>query len=121
MIVVERLAPCFAGLRDYWEPVIVARPNDHLVKAIRVLGEFNWHINQADDKTIVVWRGELIVHAHKHAYHLGEGDVITIPRGTAHRIVAIRECHVLLVELDASSLNPIQMDGDVYSGPYASL
>jgi mannose-6-phosphate isomerase-like protein (cupin superfamily) len=71
---VVRLDEKFAAFDDLWTPKIVGQINDMHLKAVKVQGEFLWHVHDDTDEFFVV------------------------PMGVEHRPVAQNECEVLLLE-----------------------
>jgi len=96
---VEKLA----GVDEHWAPRIVAQFNDLHLKVVKVLGEFVWHRHDDTDELFIVLAGELTIELRdRPAAQLGPGQLFVVPRGVEHRPIAVRECHVLLVEPDGT-------------------
>ena len=85
-------------IREYWKPKIVAELNDSYVKLVKFKGEFVWHHHDREDELFQVLKGRLRIDLRDGVFHLREGELVVIPRGTEHRPVADAEVHLLLLE-----------------------
>ena len=92
------------SIEEYWSPLIIQELNGQMVKLAKLKGEFTWHQHDKEDELFYVLKGQLIVEFEKNKIELREGEMMTIPRGTPHRPLALEEVHVLLFE-PASTIN----------------
>lgn len=97
--VVVNLDEKFAAFSDQWAPKIVAQLNDLHVKAVKVQGEFVWHVHDDTDEFFLVRSGSLTIEMRDRPDAvLGPGELYVVPRGVEHRPVAAEECELLLLE-----------------------
>jgi len=98
MHAVTNLAAAFDRVTDYWSPKVVGRVNDQYLKVAKLKGSFVWHAHADEDELFHVVRGRLRMEFEDGAVELGEGDMLTVPKGVMHNPVADEECWVLLIE-----------------------
>ena len=98
MIATQNLEQAFRQLTDFWSPRIVGRVNDQLLKVTKLKGELAWHAHEDADELFLVVRGRLKIEFENGAAELGEGEMLTVPRGVRHNPVAEEECWVMLIE-----------------------
>ena len=94
------LADKFALFSDHWAPRLAARYNGNEVRLAKVEGEFHWHKHDDTDELFLVVEGELEMEFRDRTEHMGEGDLIVVPRGTEHRPCA-RKGEVKLLIMDS--------------------
>jgi mannose-6-phosphate isomerase-like protein (cupin superfamily) len=87
---VANLDRAVAAIDQHWDPRIFARVNDHMIKVVKVEGEFVWHSHSDSDEMFLVLDGELTVGLRDTdrqvtTITLGVGDSYVIPRGVVHR------------------------------------
>lgn len=92
------LSEKLARFADHWSPRIVAELNGQHVKLAKLKGEFVWHRHENEDELFLVLRGTLSIELRDRVVHLGEGELVIVPRGVEHKPVAEDEAHVLLLE-----------------------
>lgn len=96
---VVRLNEKFDAFTDHWTPKIVGQINDMHIKAVKVQGEFVWHIHEHTDEFFLVRSGTMTIEMKgRPDAVLGPDEFFIVPRGVEHRPVAERECEVLLLE-----------------------
>lgn len=95
---VINLARKFALFDDYWSPKIAGELNDAYLKLVKLKGEFVWHQHEHEDELFLVVKGHLLIKLRDRDLHVGEGELVIIPRGVEHLPVAEEEVHVLLLE-----------------------
>ena len=98
------LAEKLSGFDERWSPRIVAELNGQQVKLAKLEGEFVWHSHADEDELFLVLEGKLTIELRDGAVVLGPGQMVVVPRGVAHRPVAVGEVHLLLFE-PAGTLN----------------
>lgn len=98
MIKTINMAEKLGRFQDRWSPRIVAELNDSYVKFAKLKGEFVWHKHDDEDELFLVVRGNLLIRLRDGGLHVGEGELVVIPRGVEHLPVADEEVQVLLIE-----------------------
>ena len=88
----------------HWNPMIVGRMNNQLVKIVKVKGEFITHKHDDEDELFFVIKGELCIELEDKIIKLLPGEFVIIPKGTLHKPYAKEESHVMMFE-PASTLN----------------
>ena len=83
---------------EHWSPRIIAQMNNYHFKLVKVQGEFVWHKHPETDEIFLVLKGQLQIHFRDRVVTLKEGEMFVVPKGSEHKPVADRECHILLVE-----------------------
>jgi mannose-6-phosphate isomerase-like protein (cupin superfamily) len=94
----------FDGMSDYWNPRIVGELNGQHVKAVKVKGDFIWHLHENEDELFYVVKGVLTLEFRTKVVILNEGEFMIVPRGVEHRPCTSEEAQILLFE-PASTLN----------------
>jgi mannose-6-phosphate isomerase-like protein (cupin superfamily) len=92
------LAEKFGLFSEHWRPKTVASLNGQDIKIIKVLGEFPWHLHEAEDEFFLVWKGNFRVEFRDRVVSLGPGECVVVPRGTEHRTCADQEAEILCFE-----------------------
>ncbi len=96
---VVRLDEKFAAFNEHWKPKIIAEINDLHLKAIKIQGEFVWHVHDNTDEFFLVRSGSMTIQMRGLPdANLGPNDAFVVPRGIEHKPVANDECEVLLLE-----------------------
>ncbi|KZN56604.1 cupin domain-containing protein [Pseudoalteromonas luteoviolacea] len=83
---------------EHWSPKVVAQMNDYQLKLVKVSGEFTWHQHDDTDEVFIVIEGELDIHFRDRVEHLSRGEMYVVKKGEEHKPVAMRECHILIIE-----------------------
>lgn len=92
------LAEKFAQFSDHWNPRLIGEVNDFQVKAVKVLGTFDWHRHETEDEMFLVVRGVLTMRFRDHEVQVGPGAFIVVPAGVEHQPHADAEVEMLLIE-----------------------
>jgi mannose-6-phosphate isomerase-like protein (cupin superfamily) len=87
-----------ATFTDCWAPKIVEKFNGHDVMVVKVKGEFVWHSHADTDDFFLVLKGRLVIQMKDGDVELNAGYLYIVPKGVAHRPVALEEAHLLLIE-----------------------
>jgi mannose-6-phosphate isomerase-like protein (cupin superfamily) len=96
---VVRLDEKFAAFDDLWTPKIVGQINEMHLKAVKVQGEFVWHVHDDTDEFFLVRSGSMTIQMKGRPDVVLEPDeFFVVPKGVEHRPVAENECEVLLLE-----------------------
>lgn len=99
------LAEAEARIARVWDPHVCADVNDSQVKVAKFGESFDWHAHPAEDEAFLVLKGRIAIDFRDGAVELGEGDLLTVPRGTEHRPRALTHEPVVLMFEPASTLN----------------
>jgi mannose-6-phosphate isomerase-like protein (cupin superfamily) len=92
---------------------ILARVNDHVVRVSVMTEPYFWHRHPESDETFVVLEGQLGIEFEDHEIVLGAAEMITVPRGIAHRTRPIGRRSVnLTVERRATTTERIHLAGE---------
>ena len=70
-----------ALFEDHWSPRIIASVNEHEVKLAKFKGSFEWHQHKDSDELFLVLEGSFTMEFREGSVHLGEGQMIVVPRG----------------------------------------
>lgn len=98
MLDATNLLSAFDRVSDYWSPKVIGQVNDQLLKVAKLKGEFVWHDHADEDELFFIVKGALRMEFEDKTVELGEGDLLTVPKGVRHNPVADEECWVLLIE-----------------------
>ena len=89
----------FAVITDHWSPRIVGQINDMHIKAVKLEGEFVWHVHYNTDEFFLVRSGRMTIQMRgRPDVELGPDEFFVVPMGVEHRPLADVECEVLLLE-----------------------
>src|SRR5918996_1253876 len=81
-----------------WEPQDLVTVNDAIVRVSRLEGEYDWHQHR-DEELFLCWDGTFRVEIDgREPIQLSPGDLLVVPAGTRHRVVAPSMAHTVLVE-----------------------
>jgi quercetin dioxygenase-like cupin family protein len=87
-----------AKLPGPWEPQDLVTVNDAIVRVSRLEGEYEWHQHR-DDELFLCWDGTFRVEIDgRDPIQLSPGDLLVVPAGARHRVVAPSMAHTVLVE-----------------------
>lgn len=96
---VVRLDEKFAAINEHWKPKIVGQINDLHIKAVKLQGEFVWHVHDNTDEFFLVRSGPMTIQMKgRPEAVVGPGEFFVVPKGVEHCPVANAECEVLLLE-----------------------
>jgi len=99
---VVNLAEKFALVDGLHKYKAVARMNDYLFKIVRMKREFIWHSHPETDEVFMVIDGEMRIELRDKTLVLGKGELVSIPKGVEHKPVSTEECHIMLIEPEAT-------------------
>lgn len=88
----------FALFNEHWSPKIIGQLNGQDVKIAKLKGEFVWHDHKDEDELFLIIKGTLDIVFRDKTITLNEGEMIIIPKGTAHKPLAKNEVWVMLFE-----------------------
>lgn len=92
------LAQKLASFDDRWQPRVIAEMNDYQFKVVKIEGDFIWHDHPDTDETFLVLEGTLRIDFHDGHVQLGPGELYVVPRGVAHKPMALGVVHMMLIE-----------------------
>lgn len=101
-----------AKFSDHWSPKVIAQMNDYHFKLAKIQGEFVWHSHAETDEVFIVLRGEMRIALRDGEVEMRAGEMFVVPKGVAHKPIAERECHILLVE-PAGTVNTGDAGGEM--------
>ncbi|MFH1981946.1 MAG: cupin domain-containing protein [Pseudomonadota bacterium] len=87
-----------AKFSDQWQPRVVAEMNDTQFKLVKIRGEFVWHRHADTDEVFIVIAGEMAIEFEDGRVDMKTGEMFVVPRGAVHRPVALKECHIMVIE-----------------------
>lgn len=88
----------FGLFSEHWRPKVIAALNGQEIKAIKVKGEFPWHVHEHEDEFFLVWKGAFRVEFRDRIVALSPGECVVVPRGVEHRTCANDEAEILCFE-----------------------
>jgi mannose-6-phosphate isomerase-like protein (cupin superfamily) len=101
----------FGLFEEPYQPKIVGELNDHLVKVVKILGDFVWHHHANEDELFLVVKGRMRMGLRDGDVDLTPGDIFIVPKGVEHKPMADEECWVALIE-PGSTLNTGNVVGE---------
>ena len=93
----------FSLFSDQWAPRIIAQLNDYQVKLARIQGDFTWHTHDDTDEMFIVLEGSLRMDYEEGSAPVEAGELIVVPKGTAHKPFAAEEAKIMLIEPSGTS------------------
>ena len=99
---VVSISAALAGVAEPWSPRTVATLNDYDVRVFRAKGEFPRHTHHETDELFLVIEGELTVRLDDREVRVGPGELVVVPRGTAHQPYSEHGAAALIVEPSAT-------------------
>ena len=98
------LAQKCAEVNVHWHPRIIGELNGQQVKIAKIEGAFDWHHHEREDELFLVHRGTFRMEFRDRSVDLSPGDMLIVPRGVEHRLVAEHEAEIVRSE-PAGTLN----------------
>jgi mannose-6-phosphate isomerase-like protein (cupin superfamily) len=90
---------------------VLTRLNDHVVRVSVMSEPYFWHCHPESDETFIVIEGQLGIEFEDQEVVLRTGELITVPRGVAHRTHPIGGRSVnLTVEREAATTEIIDVE-----------
>jgi quercetin dioxygenase-like cupin family protein len=81
-----------------WEPQDLVTVNEAVVRVSRLEGEYDWHQHK-NEELFLCWDGTFRIDIQDgESVQLRPGDLLVVPAGTRHRVVAPSIAHTVLVE-----------------------
>jgi len=91
-------------ITEHWRPKVVGELNGQEVKLVKFQGTFVWHHHDREDELFLGVSGRFRVEFRDRSVELGPGELVIVPHGVEHRLVAEEEAALLLFE-PAATLN----------------
>jgi len=102
----------FSLVTKQWEPKVIGRMNNYLVKIGKLQGDFVWHTHDDTDELFLVNKGVLRVDLRDGHVLVEKGQIFIVPRGVEHRSHADEECELVMFEPE-TTLNTGDNTGDM--------
>ena len=83
---------------------------------MKVKGTFRWHFREAEDESVLVWRGRFRVAFRDRIIDLGPGEGVVVHRRVEHRTAAEEEVEIILFEPGATR-NTGNLIDDAFTAP----
>jgi quercetin dioxygenase-like cupin family protein len=96
----KNLAQALQQVTEYFSPKIIGEVNDQYVKIAKIKGEdIPWHNHAEEDELFYIIKGSLLMEIENETDQImNAGDLLVIKRGINHRVSAVDECHIMLIE-----------------------
>jgi mannose-6-phosphate isomerase-like protein (cupin superfamily) len=89
----------FQTTKEPWQPVDVARVNDHMARLALLHGEYHWHQHTSEDEMFYIYKGNIVIQFREQPdVTVKQGELAVVPKGTEHRTLATEPAWVLLFE-----------------------
>jgi quercetin dioxygenase-like cupin family protein len=87
-------------VKDYFSPKVIGEVNDVYVKVAKIKGEgIPWHNHENEDELFYIIEGSLLFEIEdKDSFTMNKGDLFIVKKGVNHRVSAVDECQVMLIE-----------------------
>ena len=92
------IAEKFTLFNEYFTLKIIGEANGQYVKIAKIQGEFVWHSHENEDELFLIFKGVMTVEFRDHTVHLGEGEMLVVPKGVEHRTSASEEAYIMMIE-----------------------
>ena len=90
----------FNDVSDYFSPKIIGEVNDVYVKIAKIKGDkIPWHNHKDEDELFYIVDGSLVFEEEgKQTFTMGKGDIYIVKKGYNHKVSAVEECEIMLIE-----------------------
>lgn len=90
----------FTNISDYFSPKVIGEVNDVYVKVAKIKGnKIPWHNHKNEDELFYIVDGVLLFEVENEApFEMRKGDLFIVKRGVNHKVSAIEECQIMLIE-----------------------
>lgn len=90
----------FKNIQDYFSPKVIGEINDVFVKIAKIKGdEIPWHNHKNEDELFYIVEGSLFFEIeHQEGFTMNQGDLFIVKKGINHKVSAIEECKIMLIE-----------------------
>ena len=95
-----RLQDTFTNINDYFSPKVIGEINDLYVKVAKIKGDkIPWHNHKNEDELFYIIEGALLFEVeNEEPFEMKKGDLFIVKRGVNHKVSAIEECQIMLIE-----------------------
>ncbi len=96
----QSLIKAVEGITEYFSPKVIASVNDVYVKVAKIKGEkIPWHNHKEEDELFYIVKGSLLFEiSDRPNFVMEKGDYFVVPKGVNHRVSAVEECWIMLIE-----------------------
>lgn len=96
----KNLEESLKQVNAYFSPKIIDEVNDQYVKVAKIKGEdIPWHNHANEDELFYIVKGSLLMEIENEPNRtMNAGDLLVIKKGVNHRVSAVEECHIMLIE-----------------------
>jgi quercetin dioxygenase-like cupin family protein len=90
----------FEQITKFFSPKIISEVNDVYVKIAKIKGDkIPWHNHKNEDEFFYVLEGKLYFEIEgMENFEMKKGDYFVVKKGINHKISAIEECKIMLIE-----------------------
>ncbi|MFT5780166.1 MAG: quercetin dioxygenase-like cupin family protein [Crocinitomicaceae bacterium] len=90
----------FSDVSEYFSPKVIGEVNDVYIKIAIIKGdELPWHNHTNEDELFYILEGNLIFEIeNQEAFTMNTGDLFIIKKGINHKVSAVDECKIMLIE-----------------------
>ena len=90
----------FNNVNEYFSPKIIDEVNDQYIKVAKIKGQdLPWHNHENEDELFYIVEGELLMEIeNQQSFTMKKGDLFVVKKGINHRVSAIDECLIMLIE-----------------------
>ncbi|MDG2432657.1 cupin domain-containing protein [Flavobacterium sp.] len=84
----------------YFSPKILGEVNDQYIKVAKIKGQdLPWHNHENEDELFYIVSGTLLMEIENEpAFDMNQGDLFVVKKGVNHRVSAVEECSIMLIE-----------------------
>lgn len=84
----------------YFSPKIIGEVNDQYIKLAKIKGQdLPWHNHENEDELFYIVSGSLLMEIENElAFEMKQGDLFVVKKGINHRVSAVEECSIMLIE-----------------------
>lgn len=96
----KNIAQSFETITNYFSPKVIAEVNDQYVKIAKIKGEdIPWHNHENEDELFLILEGSLLMEIENESpFTMHKDDVFVVKKGVNHRVSAVEECKIMLIE-----------------------
>lgn len=99
MTKVNNLTHAFERFDELYSPKILANVNDTRIMLVKLDGDrVPWHTHDDEDELFIVHSGCIEVCFRNESHILMQNDMLKVPRGLEHKVIALEPSQVILVE-----------------------
>ncbi len=90
----------FEKITAYFSPKVISEVNDVYVKIAKIKGDkIPWHNHKNEDEFFYILEGKLYFEIDgMENFEMTKGDYFVVKKGINHKISAIEECKIMLIE-----------------------